>query len=348
MTLQKEGRPLGVKFSLRYKLLVGFTLVFSVVFAVAYYWFYTYSTRMAMGRIEEDLRDTLRGTIEGINGDVFESLVKDAQSDESGVPSTDLRYLQHQEWLRAVHEIEPRAFGVYTFVPGSADREILWIGDSFRFLRPEDATTFREPYTPRPYSLILKGFEADTVNMDLYVDEWGQWASAYGPVKNSDDEVVGAVGIDFKADYVRQVQDGIRQSMVFSFIIAYIALFAMVYLISSVLTDPIIRLSDAAERVGEGDYEQDFSSLVKGRLPDEIDALAGNFAIMVSKVYQREQNLRRQVEALKIEIDDARRSVQVSEIVETDFFRELQAKAAQMRSRRSRKKAADIPDQADN
>jgi HAMP domain-containing protein len=148
--------------------------------------------------------------------------------------------------------------------------------------------------------------------------------------------------------YPRQVQDGIRQSMVVSFIVAYIALFAMVYLISSVLTDPIIRLSDAAERVGEGDYEQDFSRLFQGRLPDEIDALAGNFAIMVSKVYQREQNLRRQVEALKIEIDDARRGVQVSEIVETDFFRELQAKAAQMRSRRSRKKAADIPDQADN
>jgi hypothetical protein len=54
---------------------------------------------------------------------------------------------------------------------------------------------------------------------------------------------------------------------------------------------------------------------------------------MADKVYQREQTLRRQVEALKIEIDETKRQKQVSEIAETDFFRELQAKARKMRSR---------------
>ncbi|MBN1149170.1 MAG: HAMP domain-containing protein [Anaerolineales bacterium] len=345
MTVEQETRPLSIKLSLRYKLLIGFTLVFSLVFAVAYYWFYTYSTTMAMGRIEEDLRDTLRGTIGGIDGNAFASMVIDAQPDESGVPSGDMRYIQHQEWLETVHNIEPRAFGVYTYVHGSKEGEILWIGDSFRFLRPDSATTFREPYETLPYSWILRGFDDSVVNPETYTDEWGRWMSAYGPVKSSSGEVVGAVGIDFNADYVDQVRNGIRRRMLFSFIIAYASLFAMVYLVSSALTNPIIKLTNAAERVGEGDYEQDFSSLTKDRLTDEIDLLASNFSVMVGKVYQREQTLRRQVEALKIEIDEAKRSQQVSEIVDTDFFRDLQAKADRMRIRRQR--GAEAPGQED-
>jgi len=55
---------------------------------------------------------------------------------------------------------------------------------------------------------------------------------------------------------------------------------------------------------------------------------------MTEKVYQRELKLRLQVEKLKIEIDENKRSKQVEEIVETDFFRDLQSKADQMRKRR--------------
>jgi hypothetical protein len=336
MTVEQETKPLSIKLSLRYKLLIGFTMVFSLVFAVAYYWFYSYSTTMAMGRIEEDLRDTLKGTIDGIDGNAFASMVIDAQPDAVGIPSGDMRYIQHQKWLETVHNIEPRAYGVYTYVPDPGDEDLLWIGDSFRFLEPENATTFREPYTRGPESLILEGFKDITVNPNTYSDEWGRWMSAYGPIKNSSGEVIGAVGIDFQAYYVDEVQNGIKNNMLFSFIIAYLALFAMVYLVSSALANPIIKLTDAAECVGEGDYEQDFSSMTKDRLTDEIDLLASNFSIMVDKVYQREQTLRRQVEALKIEIDEAKRTQQVSEIVDTDFFRDLQAKADHMRSRRKR------------
>ena len=54
---------------------------------------------------------------------------------------------------------------------------------------------------------------------------------------------------------------------------------------------------------------------------------------MADKVRQREQSLKRQVEALKIEIDETKRKKQVSEIADSDFFRELQAKARDMRAK---------------
>jgi hypothetical protein len=43
--------------------------------------------------------------------------------------------------------------------------------------------------------------------------------------------------------------------------------------------------------------------------------------------------LKRQLEALKIEIDETKRKKQVSEIADSDFFRELQAKARDMRAK---------------
>jgi nitrate/nitrite-specific signal transduction histidine kinase len=102
---------------------------------------------------------------------------------------------------------------------------------------------------------------------------------------------------------------------------------------SRVLTLPIGRLTTAARQVGEGKYEQNFSAISHTSLRDEITLLAEVFTSMASKIYQREQSLIRKVEELKIEIDEAKRQKQVDEIVESDFFQDLQAKARAMRKR---------------
>jgi len=54
---------------------------------------------------------------------------------------------------------------------------------------------------------------------------------------------------------------------------------------------------------------------------------------MAIEVYQREQQLREQVQKLKVEIDESRRNQQVKEIVDTDFFKDLAVKAKALRQR---------------
>jgi hypothetical protein len=53
---------------------------------------------------------------------------------------------------------------------------------------------------------------------------------------------------------------------------------------------------------------------------------------LLAVVQRREAQLKQQIEQLKIEIDEVRRQKQVEEIVETDFFQNLKAKAAAMRA----------------
>lgn len=79
------------------------------------------------------------------------------------------------------------------------------------------------------------------------------------------------------------------------------------------------------------------------RRTDEIGQLARVFDRMAQQVYSREQKLKQQVRDLRIEIDEAKRQKQVQEIVETDFFQDLVAKAQVLRDRSGSKSAVVEP-----
>jgi CHASE3 domain sensor protein len=61
-----------------------------------------------------------------------------------------------------------------------------------------------------------------------------------------------------------------------------------------------------------------------------------SLAVAALEAYSREQGLKLQIQQLRIEIDEVKRQQQVREIVETDFFQDLQSKARVMRGRHKR------------
>ena len=333
-TTQNETRQ-GRFLSLRYKLLIGFTLLFTIVFSVAYYWFYQFATDSALNQIRNDMVETLDGVAEGIDADSFAEMAESALEGESSS-----YYDEHIQWLATVREIEPRGV-TYTFVPtqNTQDYEVLFLGDVTVTFNPDNAAAFGDPYNALPENTRLyNGLTELTTNLESYTDPFGRWVSAYEPLVDSSGNVVGGVGIDFRADYVDTVQQAIIDSIFVAFLVTYLILFGTVWLIANIFTKPIARLTSLAAKFGEGDYEhdQDLATLSQTRYPDEIATLAQVFTIMVGKVRKREEGLKKQVAELKIEIDEVKRSQQVSEIVDSDFFQDLQAKARAMRKRGSR------------
>lgn len=321
-------------FSMRWKILLGFTLVFSVVFAGAFYWFLTYSTDAALDKIENDLENTVSGAAKGVNTDELLALAKDGVVNADGF-SDDPRFQDQLNWLDTVHQIEPRAWP-YIYVPGTEENEIIYVVDLFARYDANRATTFLKHKISKGFSLAgLKELTVRTTDgkFDTYEDEYGSWVSAYTPIRDADGKIVAAMGMDFEASYVNRVRQAILDKIFVAFAITYLALFLLVFLVSRALTDPIRRLTRIAEKISEGDYNQDFSQMPHDRFPDEIDTLTSGFVVMVNKVQQREQTLRAQVEQLKIEIDDAKRQRQINEIADTDFFKDLKAKAMLMRQR---------------
>jgi methyl-accepting chemotaxis protein len=186
----------------------------------------------------------------------------------------------------------------------------------------------------------LKSVREAGVDDDVYTDQWGTWLSGYAPIYNAAGEPVGAVGVDMCAVDVAELQRNILQTVLPAFALTLAVLIVAVLAISSTVTRPIVALTRAAQRIGQGDYDQDLSAFRSGRFRDEVAMLTEVFELMVSKVYQREQTLRRQVEELKIEIDEAKRQKQVSEIIDSDYFQRVQSRALEMRKRRQQMDAA--------
>ena len=65
--------------------------------------------------------------------------------------------------------------------------------------------------------------------------------------------------------------------------------------------------------------------------PDELGQLARVFQRMAQEIAAREEQLKQQIQVLRIEIDEVKKSRQVAEITETDYFQELQEKAKVLR-----------------
>jgi DNA-binding response OmpR family regulator len=67
--------------------------------------------------------------------------------------------------------------------------------------------------------------------------------------------------------------------------------------------------------------------------PDELGQLARVFERMAREVAAREEQLKQQIQVLRIEIDQAKKARQVSEITDTEYFQDLQKRAKALRYR---------------
>jgi CheY-like chemotaxis protein len=97
--------------------------------------------------------------------------------------------------------------------------------------------------------------------------------------------------------------------------------------------EQVRRLTDAAGAVEAANFEPDTLNDVVSR-EDALGQLARVFQRMAREVRAREERLQRQVHELRIEVDEAKRARQVAEITGTDYFRNLQEQAEQLRSKR--------------
>ncbi|MFP4435741.1 MAG: cyclic nucleotide-binding domain-containing protein [Chloroflexaceae bacterium] len=89
----------------------------------------------------------------------------------------------------------------------------------------------------------------------------------------------------------------------------------------------------AAQAVEAGTYQEDMLDAVAHR-PDALGQLARVFQQMARQVQARESHLRQQVEALQIQIDKGQYTHQAELITETDYFRDLQRLARNLRQER--------------
>jgi len=100
-------------------------------------------------------------------------------------------------------------------------------------------------------------------------------------------------------------------------------------------TDFLGEVQDWVGRITEGNYTTGTPVQATTTYPDPtLATLAANFARMAAQVKAREDQLRQEVTRLKIEIDEARRKEESSQIMESDYYRSLKDKVRSMRQKK--------------
>jgi HAMP domain-containing protein len=125
--------------------------------------------------------------------------------------------------------------------------------------------------------------------------------------------------------------------------VVFILVFALVILAINVLlgrnvVEPIRRLAGLAVMVGEDKMTGESEDIAWlnpiAERGDELGQLSRLFQKMARQVYVREQQLKKQVSMLRIEIDENKKQEDVAEITESEYFQELQQKADALRRQR--------------
>ncbi len=330
-----------VRFGMRWKLLTAFAGAFTLVFIFIAIWVVQFATSRAEQRLMQQLGSTSAGGATTINAAEFQELlatvpvVPDPDNPFGvGYPDSPL-YASQAAQLMRIRDIVEEA-NPYSYFRDEVDGKLYFAASAGYYYVPQFGVTYRVPVdgvvSPETYQRMERGL-TETVDEPAYSDVYGSWISSYSPVRLADGTSVGAIGIDYPLTYVDQIRSESRSQVLPVLVLSYLVLLLMVLVLSSALVRPLRRLTDATRRVEQGEYQLDVTSLVKSRFPDEMYVLAASFARMARKVGAREKSLTREVQRLKVEIDASKREQAVLEITETDFFSDLEARAAEMRRR---------------
>ncbi|CAG0974210.1 hypothetical protein ANAEL_01349 [Anaerolineales bacterium] len=124
--------------------------------------------------------------------------------------------------------------------------------------------------------------------------------------------------------------------------VTLVAVLFLAVLLARTIVSPILRLTSLARWIEAGQWQKvDTTTLDKVGGGAEVGQLARVFASMTKQVYVRETELRKQVEGLKIVIDETRRKKAVEEITESEFFQSLTERAAKIRQKQRSSRTPD-------
>jgi nitrogen fixation/metabolism regulation signal transduction histidine kinase len=118
--------------------------------------------------------------------------------------------------------------------------------------------------------------------------------------------------------------------------VTLVGVLILAVLLARTIVSPIMRLTNVAKLIEAGHWDKvDINKLEKigGSGGAEVGQLARVFASMTKQVYVRETELRKQVEGLKIVIDETKRKKAVEEITDSEFFQNLTERAAKIRQK---------------
>jgi signal transduction histidine kinase len=197
-SIDKSGETLAeanqkkVQFSLRWKIALIFSILFSAAFLLTLEVVTSQVTREADQQIKTDLTQALEGVAVGVDVEMLVSLAENGEPNSQGF-SDDPRYLSLLNWLDTIHTAEPDAWP-YLYVPAEKEGYVYFVVDLYAKYDKASSSTFMELYKSNS-GFILIGLEEQTYRAvdSPIVDTIKKWSGAANERSENSDSWLASV-----------------------------------------------------------------------------------------------------------------------------------------------------------
>lgn len=210
-------------------------------------------------QIKTNAKNLARCAAASVDGAAFESLATGMESSREFQDILDTLTLYWENGgVEFVYSVRQRSDGNVEFVVDSDQEEGSMIGDAFPEIEDE----------------LIRAFAGETLATDqVSVDEWGTHLTAYSPIMKGT-AVVGAVGVDISADFVRKQTRGIAIIITIVCLVVFLIGAVVIYAVGRVMKGSFATLNDKVLELtmGNGDLTREINI----RTGDELEVIAGN------------------------------------------------------------------------
>ncbi len=214
--------------------------------------------------------------------DIIRAEQEDLPKDEQDFPTLEYIYL-----LAEVPGYPKEQYIMYLadsdYLPVDADGDGAYDGDDDYEGNP--IANLTPPLTEEMHM----GFSGEAVSEKTFTeDQWGDVViSGYVPILDAQGNVLAVLGMDYNAKSDANRISDLLQFSIATTVVVFILAIGMSILMARLLTRPIKKLQEGAERVGD----RDFSTQVDVRSRDELGVLAKSFNSMVTEIREYANNL---------------------------------------------------------
>lgn len=327
--------PIPMRFflSIRFKLLLVFTVVFTIAFAIFGVLFYRrfsdYAVELATAKLQSDANYLSQGIAAGITPQEYYAI---ADQQDTQLRDELVAYFV-DEWIAAEPDLEIEISVLK--VEADQIKNVLYIADGE--VRQEEDPPYQNPIETDIDRAEWAKIAEFPYYYDINEDNGILWTTSSQPILDPDQDYEptgGVIFIDIRTDdQIATVRRDVRDTLLLAAAIAYPLLFLVTFLVAltaSRTLSPLMRASQALET--DEPYNKRWLEKATRRV-DELGQLARVFDKMAVEVQERHQRLKQEVARLKVEIDHAKKEKQVAEITESDYFKEMKEKVAELRKR---------------
>ena len=160
--------------------------------------------------------------------------------------------------------------------------------------------------------------------LGYYSDDMGESLLVFAPVP----ETGWSLGISIPRESVIAPATAMRNRAILITVIMVVTAVILAIFLTRLIHRPVVQLLHGVAQVSEAQK----ADIIQVNSFAEFDHLAQAFNDMASHVWERETKLKAEVAEMRIEIDTQRKQQRVDSIVETDFFKRLEANVSKLRA----------------